>query len=426
MPKPEPIECELAVIGTGMAGMASALFAANRGISTVQIGKTGEIIFATGLLDLMGVHPVEEKKMWENPWEAIDSLIRDIPDHPYSKLQGSDIEAAFDEILSFFQESGVPYQRRQDRNCNVLTPLGTLKRTYCVPQSMWAGVAALEEKAPCLIVDFRGLQGFSGLQIVSTVGDRWPGLRTVRIDFPGMAAVSDLYAEQMASAMELSSTRDAFVDLVKPHIQEARAVGVPAMLGMKESSKVISELGEKLGVPIFEIPTMPPSVTGIRLKEVFERNIPARGVQQFLMKRVLGAEQDKDGFTLRVGNEDPEYLVKSKGAILATGRFIGKGLQADRFHIRETVFDLPVRQPASRSDWHHEDFLDSRGHPVNRAGVEIDDDFRPLDSAGNPVYENLFAAGSILAHQDWMRMKCGSGLAIATAYGAVDSFLRTR
>jgi glycerol-3-phosphate dehydrogenase subunit B len=32
----------------------------------------------------------------------------------------------------------------------------------------------------------------------------------------------------------------------------------------------------------------------------------------------------------------------------------------------------------------------------------------------------LFAAGSILAHQDWMRMKCGSGLAIATAYAAVE------
>jgi glycerol-3-phosphate dehydrogenase subunit B len=30
-----------------------------------------------------------------------------------------------------------------------------------------------------------------------------------------------------------------------------------------------------------------------------------------------------------------------------------------------------------------------------------------------------------LAHQDWMRMKCGSGLAIATAYGAVNALLST-
>ena len=41
-----------------------------------------------------------------------------------------------------------------------------------------------------------------------------------------------------------------------------------------------------------------------------------------------------------------------------------------------------------------------------------------------PAFKLLFVAGSILAHQDWMRMKCGSGLAIATAYGAVNAFLK--
>jgi len=47
-----------------------------------------------------------------------------------------------------------------------------------------------------------------------------------------------------------------------------------------------------------------------------------------------------------------------------------------------------------------------------------------LDRHGQTAFENLFAAGSILAHQDWMRMKCGSGLAIATAYAAVRSLLK--
>ena len=35
----------------------------------------------------------------------------------------------------------------------------------------------------------------------------------------------------------------------------------------------------------------------------------------------------------------------------------------------------------------------------------------------------IFAAGIILAHQDWTRMKCGSGLSVATAYGAIKSLL---
>jgi len=43
--------------------------------------------------------------------------------------------------------------------------------------------------------------------------------------------------------------------------------------------------------------------------------------------------------------------------------------------------------------------------------------------SGRPAFKLLFAAGSILAHQDWMRMKCGSGLALATGFAAVQSFV---
>lgn len=42
-----------------------------------------------------------------------------------------------------------------------------------------------------------------------------------------------------------------------------------------------------------------------------------------------------------------------------------------------------------------------------------------LDVPIRACIESDPAAGAILAHQDWVRRKCGSGLAIATAYGAV-------
>jgi glycerol-3-phosphate dehydrogenase subunit B len=116
--------------------------------------------------------------------------------------------------------------------------------------------------------------------------------------------------------------------------------------------------------------------------------------------------------------------VQSRGVVLASGRFIGGGLHADRKRIRETIFDLPVCQPTDRTKWHRRDFLDPRGHPINEAGLETDDDFRPLNGSGRPAFKTLFAAGSILAHQDWIRTKCGAGLAIATAYGAINSFLK--
>jgi len=92
--------------------------------------------------------------------------------------------------------------------------------------------------------------------------------------------------------------------------------------------------------------------------------------------------------------------------------------------VSESLMQLPVRRPEKREDWHRERFLDSRGHPLNRSGLTIDDYSRPLSAAGTPAYENLFAAGSILAHQDWVREKSGAGIAVTTAYKAVQSFIR--
>jgi glycerol-3-phosphate dehydrogenase subunit B len=415
---------DLTVIGAGIAGMAAALFAANRGLSTVQVGSTGEIIFASGLLDLMGVHPVHKKHIWQDPWAALDALVRDIPKHPYAKLKKEDIQTAFDEILSGLQEAGLLYQRDMDRNVEVMTSVGTTKLTYCVPQTMWQGVKALEEKTPCLLIDIRGLKGFSARQIADAFRNEWPGLTTARISFPGTEHLSEVYTEHMAGALILTQNREKLAQTVRPHIKAAQTVGLPAILGLYRTKEVIFDLEDMLGVPVFEIPTMPPSVPGLRLKEAFERQLRILGIKYFSQKEVLEVHPlNKDYFELSIGREKSEFRVQSRGIVLATGRFIGGGLQADRKRIRETILDLPVCQPTDRTKWHRRDFLDQRGHPINEAGLEIDDDFRPLNGSGRPAFKTLFAAGSILAHQDWIRTKCGAGLAIATAYGAVNSFL---
>ena len=414
------------VIGTGMAGNAAALFAANRGVSVVQAGIVSELIFASGFLDLMGVHPIQQKRVWDDPWAAIDAVGQDIPGHPYAKLERKDIRDAFEEILSFFSSAGFHYSSYKNRNASVLTPVGTMKPTYCVPHSMWAGVQTMENRQPCLIVDIHGLKGFSARQITVMMKTHWPEAYTASITFPDTDHLNEVYPEHMARALELPSNREKLAKIIQPLINNRHVVGIPAILGLYQTQDILTDLQEKIGVPIFEIPTMPPSVTGLRIKEAFEKNLPNMGVRLFMQKRVLGVDAIDSGkkFALEVGDHKVDFKVLTKGIILASGRFIGKGLHADRKQIRETIFDLPVYQTWDRSRWHLKDFLDPNGHPINHSGLETDHLFRPFDRSGQPAFQGLFAAGSILAHQDWMRMKCGSGLAIATAYKAVDSFLK--
>jgi glycerol-3-phosphate dehydrogenase subunit B len=377
-------------------------------------------------LDLLGVSPLNEKKPWDDPWAGIDQLVQNLPDHPYARLKREHIQGAFDEVLSFLEGHGLPYCSQDGRNSEVLTPGGTIKRTYCVPKTMWNGVQALKERRPCLLVDFLGLYDFSAPQIVATMRNQWPHLRSARVPFPSLGHVKDLITGEMtAQALEVSHNRERLVKDLQPILKDAQALGMPAILGSKRSHEIVADLEERIGVPVFEIPTLPISVPGLRLNDTFTRGLFAKGVRIFHQYGVLEVSETSSGdFQVSIGKNLSKRKIRTKAIILASGRFLGRGLKADRKHVYETIFDLPLHQPADRNEWHRQDFLDPEGHPINRAGVEIDNNFKPVDRTGHPVYQNLFAAGSILAHQDWMRMKCGSGLAIVTAYGAVNASLR--
>jgi glycerol-3-phosphate dehydrogenase subunit B len=418
----ETLTCDLCVVGSGMAGMSAALFAANRGLSTVLVGRTGEIIFATGLLDLMGVHPLEAGTLWNDPWAGIEALVKDLPQHPYGRVPAETIRAAFEEILEFFESQDLSYTGFPQRNAAVLTSAGTVKVTYRVPLTMWNGVMARQGKASCLLVDIQGFKGFSARQIVSTAASAWPDLRTAKIVFPGANPEGEIFAERMARALEIEVHREKLAAILEPHIQRAAVVGLPAILGISRSTEIMRDIEKRIGRSIFEIPTMPPGVTGLRLKEAFERGLAAKKVNLLLENKVFRAgASSAAGFLLEAGRLEPERTIRCGAVLLATGRFMGGGLESDRHAVREPLFNLPVQQPEGRDHWHRENFLDRRGHPVNRAGIETDEFFRPKAASGRPAHPRLFAAGSILAHQDWMRMKCGSGLALSTAYAAVES-----
>ena len=172
------------VIGAGMAGTAAALFAARRGIATVQAGLTGETLYASGLFDLYGVAHGSTRELIDDPWQGLKQLKQDHPKHPFCRVSTRQIRSAMDLLTDFLGDAGHPYVGYPNKNARLITPVGTIRRTFRVPETMWAGVQALEEKASCLIVDVQGLCGFSAAQIVSTLKPSWPDLRAASIDLP--------------------------------------------------------------------------------------------------------------------------------------------------------------------------------------------------------------------------------------------------
>jgi glycerol-3-phosphate dehydrogenase subunit B len=56
-------------------------------------------------------------------------------------------------------------------------------------------------------------------------------------------------------------------------------------------------------------------------------------------------------------------------------------------------------------------------------GIQTDPCFRPIDDKGDVLLENVWVAGSILAHHDSTGEKSREGIEIATGYMAVKHAL---
>jgi glycerol-3-phosphate dehydrogenase subunit B len=132
---------------------------------------------------------------------------------------------------------------------------------------------------------------------------------------------------------------------------------------------------------------------------------------------VIAADMKGDlceGITLQ--NPPLLTLYHAERYILATGRFLGGGLQADRERISESLFHLPVFQPESRGKWFRERFFQPEAHPIHRAGIVTDAELRPVDAAGRVILKNVRVAGSILAHHQMIEEHSHEGIDIATGY----------
>lgn len=422
----QTFETDLLIIGSGMAGMAAAVFAANRNIDTIVAGAAGGFEYASGLMDLWGLSLTKDKTISRKPWDMLARLKDQQPLHPYARLENREISEAFSEMTKTLRNSGLTYTGYPVLNHGVLTPFGTVHPTYRLPLGLKANADAHNKKLPSLILDFRGLREFSARFFCEMLKKKWPKLSPACMEFPGSNLRAEVFTPFLARAMETKQIQDQFIKKVKPLLKDKSGLGVPAMLGVQSSEKIRQRLEKELGVTVFEIPTSPVSVPGSRLKEALIKSLENSTVTKMFNKRVTKVERISDsGFSCVCKTGQSKVKIRANSVIMATGRFLSKGLVTQNFKIKEPLFDLCVSQPETRSNWHADEYFDKSGHLINKAGIETDEYFRPVHPDRGIVHKRLFAVGSILAHQDWIRTKSGSGLAISTAYKAVNSFIGT-
>lgn len=413
---------ELAVIGAGIAGCAATSFALDKGIKTTQIGNTGALAYTSGYFDLLGANP---DGYLQNPWQGLHQLRKQQPMHPYAKVSDTEIKQAFKQFIDALDKMGLSYHHSSQENQLAMLPAGACKPTFSLPSTMQKASLAMASRAAVLVIDFVGLQGFSATEIVTNLKSQWPQLRALRLAFPGMESGAQVFPEVMARAMEVASTREEFAGLLKQVAGDAEYIAMPAMLGIHKADAIHAEMEKLTGLPIFEIPTIPPAVPGIRLREILEQQLAAQGASVVTRQKVRQIKFEEKSIRLFLQDNYGPVEVEANHVILASGRFLSGGLTSTRNEIKESLLDLPVFQPAGRDNWFSENYFDPQGHAVNRSGLEVNDQFQVIDQAAGLIDKRLYATGIVLAHQDWIRQRCGAGLAIATSYKAVNAIAKS-
>lgn len=412
-------EPDVLVIGAGMAGLTAAWQALEMGKRVRLIAKGwGATHWHAGCIDVLGAAPGEPGHICDSALSAVADISAARPTHPYAILGEAKLQRALDAFAQLCDTYGYPLLGSGTAGINwrLPTAVGAVRPTLLAPLTMVAG--DLAEPKAMLLVGFNQLNDFYPQLMADNLSAQGIRAAGVSIDLASLRSVRQLNTVLLARRFDSLPFLDEIVDAVQPHLNGFERVGMPAVLGFERPVQVKLELERRLGCPIFEVPTLPPSVPGIRLHRILTQEIKRLGGTVLEGHEAVSAEV-RQGRILRVFSE-AGARPKAHAAdrfILATGGILGGGISASqRGEVSETVFGLPVSGANAQQDWLSQEYFDPRGHAVFSAGVTVDHALRPLNERGEPFAENLFAVGTTLGHCEPLRERSMEGIAIATGF----------
>ena len=399
------------VIGAGTAGLVAATRLAQSGARVCVLAKgIGSTHLAPATIDVLGYAPDRV----DDPAKALEQLIAARPDHPYA-LVGPDTVA---EAIGWFAQTvadgplpGYTYTGGLERNLLVPSALGALRPSALVPETMAAGDSS--QLGRVCVVGTPALRDFHPSLCAANLTAAGIEARGVNLELKVDRA--DANTLGVARLFDDARWRSQFAAELSLALRAEEYVGLPAMLGVRDPHGVLTDLQSRLGRRVFEIPTLPPSVPGIRMYEILRSALRAAGGRLVLGAGVVGCRRDGDrvaSVSSQAAGRDVSYAAPS--FVLASGGFASGAIELDSHWLtHERVLGLPLRGlPGEGEPRFVSDYLAEQ--PMARVGVAVDGDLRAEG------VENVVVAGAALAGAVPWREHSGEGIALATGYRAAQ------
>ena len=414
------------VIGAGLSGLFSAWRACVGGFKTKIIAKGwGTPYMSTGCIDVLGYKPTDFLQRVDSPVSYFDEFIKSFPRHPYAIVGLDVLEMAINAFVSLSGELGHPYTGSLEANLLLPTALGAIHPTCLAPRSMIAG--DLSKPYPMLIVGFSQFLDFYPSIVADNLNAQGIFASNITLDLLSLSKRKFVSGMVLARLFDEPEFRQELIDTLKPKLGgNISRIGFPAVLGLINTTEVHKHIESSLGVPVFEIPGLPPSIPGIRMHNMLVSAIESLHGIIDNGSFVSLASAEKDILTAVVTEAAARQITHSARIyILATGGILGGGITTDQNgYAQETVFNLPLPISHTRSDWFNSRFLSNKSHSIHLKGVNVDFDLHPVNDHAQIIYKNLYAVGNIIGNCDPIREHSLEGIALATGFKIGESMAK--
>lgn len=423
---------DVVIIGGGLAGLTC-------GIALQQQGKHCAIInngqaaidFSSGSMDLLSRLP--SGQIVAHFCESYADLAAQLPTHPYCILGKQQVQQKAEQFEQLATDLNLGLIGSHTQNHFRVTPLGALRGSWLSPNSV--PTLDLGQTFPFTRIAVLGIEGYHDFQpqllaanLVENQAFRHCQVTTGFLNIPELDQLRDNAREfRSVNIAQLLAHKLAFRDLVaeiKTATQNAEAIFLPACFGLDDQG-FFQQLKQAVGLAMFELPTLPPSLLGIRQHHQLRQRFEQLGGLSLNGDRAMRAEIEQQRVTKIYTQRHQENAISAQHFVLASGSFFSNGLIAEFEHIIEPLFhaDITGCKPFSATDrlsWTANRF--AAAQPYQSAGVIINAQCQV--SKGGQFVPNLYAAGNIIGGYNGIELGCGSGVAVITALTVAEQILK--
>jgi glycerol-3-phosphate dehydrogenase subunit B len=328
---------DLVVVGAGLSGLTAAASAARHNLK-VALVATGPGSFVLG-----------------PGWLKAEDMARG--------STAPDLREAIAFFCEMTQLAGCSFAGGIDAARFLPTVLGDFQRVALAPISLWK--SAPRDGSSTAIVGVSGLSTFDENFMAERLNERARAIGSIctyegrKISLSRNRGIPVTTLHVAASFDRDPDFRAELMDALRLAASGFSRILVPGMLGLRSSDQQIAQFEQELGCSIGEMPTLPPSVPGLRIFYRLQSHLRQIGVELFSGFPVQKLELHKDDcLHLHVASPGHALILRGECVLLATGQYSS---------------DL-----------------------LGDACAGYDEQMRPITSAGSLMAQNPFVAGSLL------------------------------